>query len=133
MTHIGRRHIHDISDNNDIGPPNTDTLDERSETVDNPPIHKPIPTTGKVEETPGKVQGFCFVFFREKPNSHCLARPAPTPRRCKFCEEVLNGKRAQTLHVQSVHRDILKMKKTQAQERERLQKQSGDVSDVAAV
>ena len=52
---------HDISDNNDIGPQNTDTLNEQMGTVDNPPTHKPIPTTHKVEENPGKVQGFCFV------------------------------------------------------------------------
>ena len=117
----GDTSYHEISDNNDIGPPNTDTLDERLGTVDNPPTTSLSSRPARSRKIPGKYRDF-VLFSSEEPNSHGLARPVATPRRCKFCEEVLNGKRAQMLHVQSVHRDILEMKKTQAQERERLQK-----------
>ena len=123
---------HDTPDNNDIGPPNTDTLNERLGTVDSPPTSNLSPRPARSRKPPAKYRDF-VLFLSEEPNGQRLARPAPTPRRCKFCEVVLNGKRAQTLHVQSVHRDILQMKKTQAQERGRLQKQSGDVPGLAAV
>ena len=123
---------HDTPDNNIIGSPNTDTLNERLGTVDNPPTSTRSPRPARSRKFPEKYRDF-VLFHVFEPNGHRLAKPAPTPRRCKFCEEVLNGKRAQTIHVQLVHRDILEMKKTQAQERERLQKQRGDVPGLAAV
>ena len=93
------RLYHDTPDNNDIGSPNTDTLNERLGTVDNPPTINLSPRPARSRKPPEKYKDF-VLFHVFEPNGHQitmiyrLARPAPTPRRCKFCEEVLNGKRA---------------------------------------
>ena len=107
----------DMSDNNNIGPQDTDTLNEQFETVDTPPTTNLSPRPVRSRKIPGKYRDF-VLFTREKPNSHRLARPAPTLRRCKFCEEVLNGSEPKRF----TSNQCTEMKKAQAQERERLRK-----------
>ena len=110
---------HDTPDNYDIGPPNTDTLNERLGTVNNPPTTNLSPRPARSRKLPGKYRDF-VLFTRKKTNRPYPARPAPTPRPCRYCGVELNGKREQVRHVQNSHRDILEANKKKAQDEARL-------------